>query len=52
MERLAEDRSLELGALTLQQMDQLWEEAKAAQPESAPPSSFAHAASRGRFVDA
>jgi tetrapyrrole methylase family protein/MazG family protein len=52
IERLAEERGLEFGVLTLPQMDQLWEEAKALEPDVAPPSSFAHAASRIRFVDA
>ena len=52
MERLAEDRGLEFASLSLAQKDQLWEEAKAAEPESAPPSSFADAASRVRFTDA
>jgi tetrapyrrole methylase family protein/MazG family protein len=47
MERLAEARSLQLGSLTLAQMDLLWDEAKAAEPEGLrQPSSFAHAASR------
>jgi tetrapyrrole methylase family protein / MazG family protein len=52
IERLAEARGLEFGALTLPQMDQLWEEAKAGEPESASPSSFADDASRIRFIDA
>jgi tetrapyrrole methylase family protein / MazG family protein len=38
MERLAQDRTLEFGSLTLAQKDLLWEEAKAAEPEGAPPS--------------
>ena len=38
MERLAEDRGLEFRSLTLAQMDLLWEETKAAEPASAPPS--------------
>src|SRR6202790_4892910 len=47
MERLAEARGLQLGSLTLTQMDLLWDEAKAAEPEGLrQPSSFAHAASR------
>jgi MazG family protein len=52
MERLAEDRGLALSSLTLSQMDLLWEETKAAEPQSAPPSSFADAARRVRFTDA
>jgi tetrapyrrole methylase family protein / MazG family protein len=52
MERLAEDRGLEFGSLTLPQTDQLWEETKAAERASATPSSFAHAAARVRFTDA
>ncbi len=50
MERLADDRGLELTSLTLPQMDLLWEELKAAE-NSVPPSSFADAASRVRFTD-
>jgi tetrapyrrole methylase family protein / MazG family protein len=38
IERLAEDRGLEFRSLTLAQMDLLWEETKAAEPASAPPS--------------
>jgi tetrapyrrole methylase family protein / MazG family protein len=51
MERLAADRGMELSSLTLPQMDLLWEETKAAEPEPVPPSSFAHAASRVRITD-
>ena len=52
MECLAEAGGLELGSLTLPEMDLLWEEAKAAQPEGPlQPSSFAHDASRVRFRD-
>ncbi len=46
------DRGLEFGSLTLAQMDLLWEETKAAEPEGAPPSAFADAARRVRFTDA
>lgn len=35
MERMAEDRRLELGSLTLQHMDQLWDDAKAAEMRDA-----------------
>jgi tetrapyrrole methylase family protein / MazG family protein len=52
MERLAEKRDLKIGTLTLPQMDQLWDEAKAAEDEVAPPSSFADAAGRIRFTNA
>jgi tetrapyrrole methylase family protein/MazG family protein len=45
MERRAQERGSAFASLTPAQMDQLWEEAKAAEPESAPPSSFAHGAS-------
>jgi tetrapyrrole methylase family protein / MazG family protein len=51
MERLAEDRGLQLSSLTLSQMDLLWEEIKAAEPVPTLPS-FADAASRVRFNDA
>jgi tetrapyrrole methylase family protein / MazG family protein len=37
MERRAQERDSALASLTPAQMDQLWEEAKAAEPESAPP---------------
>jgi tetrapyrrole methylase family protein / MazG family protein len=52
MERLGEEKGLKLGTLTLAQMDLMWEEAKAAELESPPPSAFAQTASRGRFGDA
>ncbi len=52
IERLADDRGLDFASLSLKQKDQLWEETKAAEPEGAPPSSFADAASRVRFTDA
>jgi tetrapyrrole methylase family protein/MazG family protein len=45
MERLAQERGSAFASLTAAQMDQLWEEAKAAEPEGAPPSSFAQGAS-------
>src|ERR1700732_280523 len=45
MERRAEERGLAFSSLAPAQMDQLWEEAKALEPENAPPSSFAHEAS-------
>jgi tetrapyrrole methylase family protein/MazG family protein len=45
MERRAQERGSAFASLTPAQMDQLWEEAKAAEPESAPPASFAHRAS-------
>ena len=45
MERRAQERGSAFASLTPALMDQLWEEAKAAEPESAPPSSFAHGAS-------
>jgi tetrapyrrole methylase family protein / MazG family protein len=45
MERRAQEGGSAFASLTPAQMDQLWEEAKAAEPENAPPSSFSHEAS-------
>src|SRR6202521_2820008 len=45
MERRAEERVLTFSSLVPAQMDQLWEEAKATEPEHPPPSSSAHGAS-------
>jgi MazG family protein len=52
MERLAAERDLEFGSLTLAEKDLLWEETKAAEPDGPTPSSFADAPSRVRFTDA
>jgi len=52
MERRAQERGLAFSSLAPAQKDQLWEEAKVAELEGAPASSFAHTASLAKFTDA